>query len=225
MNDVQPTVRPESGRTDRRNRRTLVVCVGVVCGMVGLSFASVPLYKVFCAVTGFGGTTQVSAKKSSVVTERNIRVRFDASTNPELPWQFQPVQREVRLKVGENALAFYRARNISERAITGVATFNVTPQKAGQYFNKIDCFCFSEQTLKPGESADMPVTFFVDPTISEDPNLDDVKTITLSYTFFVAPDQSGAEKPVAANTPDPETAETPHKVVADRQIGNLRRIN
>ncbi|MBT5108797.1 MAG: cytochrome c oxidase assembly protein [Rhodospirillaceae bacterium] len=205
-------------QTKRRNRRTLFACVGAVCGMVALSFASVPLYQLFCAVTGYGGTTRVAAEKSASVTTRDMRVRFDASTSQDLPWRFQPVQREVRLKVGENALAFYRARNMSEENITGVATFNVTPQKVGRYFNKIDCFCFSEQTLKPGESVDMPVTFFVDPSISDDPNLDDVKTITLSYTFFVAPsDEPDAKKPVAG--------ETPHKVVAERPIGNSRRIN
>ena len=216
MNAVQPKTRPE-----RQNQRTLIVCVGVVCLMIGLSFASVPLYQLFCAVTGYGGTTQVAEKKSDTVTGRDMRVRFDATTMPGLPWNFQPVQREVRLKVGENAMAYYRAKNMSDETITGVATFNVTPQKVGQYFQKIDCFCFMEQTLKSGESADMPVAFFVDPSISDDPNMNDVKTITLSYSFFSAPSNgpnvSSAEKLSAVNTPQ--------KVVAGQPVGNSRRIN
>jgi cytochrome c oxidase assembly protein subunit 11 len=205
-------------KSRRGARRTLFACVGVVCGMVGLSFASVPLYQLFCAVTGYGGTTQVAADKSAVVTDREIRVRFDATTNQDLPWTFQPVQREVRLKVGENAVAFYRAKNNADTAITGVATFNVTPQKAGLYFNKIDCFCFSEQTLKPDETVDMPVAFFVDPEINNDPNMSEIKTITLSYTFFTAPsDDDGAKKLGAA--------ETPNKVAIDQSIAAARRIN
>lgn len=204
--------------TTRGARRTLFACVGVVCGMVALSFASVPLYQLFCAVTGYGGTTQVAAEKSSVITDRDMRIRFDATTNQSLPWSFQPVQREVHLKVGENALVFYRAENQSTETVTGVATFNVTPQKVGQYFNKIDCFCFTEQTLKPGESVDMPVTFFVDPAINEDPNMDEVKTITLSYTFFAAPQKEGEGEKLG-------TVETPNRVAADRMVGAARRIN
>jgi cytochrome c oxidase assembly protein subunit 11 len=216
MNAVQPKSRP-----DRKNQRTLIVCVGVVCGMVGLSFASVPLYQLFCAVTGYGGTTQVSAEKSATITDRDMRVRFDATTMPGLPWNFQPVQREVRLKVGENAVAYYRAKNTSDETFTGVATFNVTPQKVGQYFQKIECFCFSEQTLKPGESADMPVAFFVDPSISDDPNMNDVKTITLSYSFFSAP----SNEPKVSSAEKLGAVETPQKIVADQPVGNSRRIN
>jgi cytochrome c oxidase assembly protein subunit 11 len=167
-----------------RNTRTVVVLSGVVVAMVGLTFASVPLYRLFCQVTGYGGTTQVSDVAPEAVGERVVKVRFNADVDSRLPWAFQPVQREVALRVGEVGMAFYRAHNPTKRAITGTAVFNVSPLKAGLYFNKVECFCFEEQRLEPGQSIDMPVTFFVDPAINEDPNLDDVRTITLSYTFF-----------------------------------------
>lgn len=168
----------------KRNRRTMMSLTLVVSGMIGLSFASVPLYDLFCRVTGFGGTTQVAEEASDKVLDRKIRIQFDASTNSDLPWHFKPAQREVELKVGQTGLAFYTARNDSGRRTAGTAAFNVTPQKAGLYFSKIDCFCFTEQVLEPGEQVEMPVTFFVDPEIADNPNLDDVTVITLSYTFF-----------------------------------------
>lgn len=168
----------------RRNSRTMLTLFGVVAGMVGLSFASVPLYRIFCQVTGFGGTTQVGeAVSEGKVGDRVVKVRFDSMTNG-LPWRFFPEQREVSVRVGESRLAFYRAENIADYPVSGTATFNVTPLKAGQYFVKIECFCFTEQRLTPGESVDMPVTFYVDPSIENDPNMADVSTITLSYTFF-----------------------------------------
>lgn len=167
----------------QKNKRMLGILVLFVAGMVGASYAAVPLYKIFCQVTGFGGTTQVAAEESPVVLDRKMTVRFDATANG-VPWSFQPVQRKVDLKVGESAVVYYRATNTSDRAVVGTATFNVTPLKAGQYFNKIECFCFTEQRLEPGQSVDMPVTFFVDPEIVQDRNLEEVKTITLSYTFF-----------------------------------------
>lgn len=167
-----------------RNKRLSIILGFVVCGMIGLSFASVPLYDLFCRVTGYGGTTQQASVGSDVVLDRVMKIRFDASTNSALPWHFKPEQLEVRLQVGETGLAFYKAINNGDRPYIGTASFNVTPQKAGRYFNKIECFCFTEQRLNPGQEIDMPVTFFVDPEISEDPNLDDVTTITLSYTFF-----------------------------------------
>lgn len=170
-----------------RNGRTALVLSGVVAGMVGLSFASVPLYKLFCQVTGYGGTTQRAEHGADRVIERVVTVRFNADTARDMPWIFRPLQRQIDVKVGENHLAYYRAENKSSQTITGTATFNVTPAKAGLYFSKIDCFCFTEQVLKPGESAELPVSFFVDPAISGDRNLDEVKTITLSYTFFRAP--------------------------------------
>lgn len=172
------------GGSLRRKRLTLVVLGGVVFGMIGLSFAAVPLYDLFCRVTGFGGTTQTAEQPPTEVGDRVVTVQFNSDVSSDVPWRFKPIQREVSLRVGEVGLAFYRAINESNRTVLGTATFNVTPQKAGVYFTKIDCFCFEEQLLRPGESADLPVTFFVDPEIVDDHNLDDVKTITLSYTFF-----------------------------------------
>lgn len=168
----------------RRNLWTLGICAGVVLGMVGLTYASVPLYRIFCQVTGYGGTTQVARAVPKEVSDRVIKVRFDASTNPALPWQFKPKQLEMSLNLGETGLAFYEATNTASVRNWGTAVFNVTPQKVGQYFSKIDCFCFTVQHLEPGQSVDMPVTFFVDPRIADDPNAQDVHTITLSYTFY-----------------------------------------
>lgn len=173
-----------ASQKNRKNARVGLTLAGVVIGMIGLSFATVPLYRLFCQVTGFGGTTQIAETVPQEVSDRVIAVRFNADVNDKLPWRFGPLQREVKVQVGENRLVFYQAQNISERAVTGTATFNVTPLKAGQYFSKIACFCFTEQRLEPGQEIDMPVSFFVDPAILEDPELDDVNTITLSYTFF-----------------------------------------
>jgi cytochrome c oxidase assembly protein subunit 11 len=167
----------------RRNRIVMVTLFAVAAAMVGGSYAAVPLYRIFCQVTGFGGTTNVAEKPSERISDRVITVRFDATVN-DLPWAFQPVQRSIRTHVGQNTLAFYRAENTGSVPVTGTATFNVTPLKAGQYFSKIECFCFTEQHLAAGQSVEMPVSFFVDPAIEDDRNLDDVTTITLSYTFY-----------------------------------------
>ena len=167
-----------------RDAKTALVLTSVVIGMIGLSFASVPLYDLFCRVTGYGGTTQRAGGDSEQVIDRTFVVRFDANTALDMPWQFHPAQRAVTVKAGQTALAFYEAYNPTDERVTGTATFNVTPLKVGQYFNKIQCFCFTEQTLEPGERVEMPVTFFVDPAIDEDENAHEVKTITLSYTFF-----------------------------------------
>lgn len=160
------------------------ILAAVVVGGIGLSYAAVPLYRLFCQVTGFAGTTQVADGVPSQVLDRRMTIRFNADVDPGLPWSFQPVQREVTVRVGEPSLAFYRATNHATEAMAGTATFNVTPFKAGGVFDKIDCFCFSEQHLGPGESAELPVSFFIDPSIAQDKKLDDVSTITLSYTFF-----------------------------------------
>ncbi|MDF2766570.1 MAG: coxG [Rhodospirillales bacterium] len=181
-----------------RNRRTGLMLFTIVLGMVALAFASVPLYRLFCEVTGFGGTPQrVEASAApAALSDRVVTVRFNADVNSGLPWSFQPAQRALEVKIGEQALAFYRATNHADRPVTGTATFNVTPDKAGAYFAKIECFCFTEQTLQPGQSIEMPVTFYVDPAILNDRGLDDVDTITLSYTFFRAADdaeRNGAE--------------------------------
>jgi cytochrome c oxidase assembly protein subunit 11 len=182
----------------------VVLLSAVVAGMVGLTFAAVPLYRLFCQVTGYGGTTQVAQVLPEEVGERIVKVRFNADVDAHLPWTFAPAQVEVALRVGEVGMAFYRARNLTGKAITGAAVFNVTPLKAGQYFNKVQCFCFDEQRLEPGQSVDMPVTFFVDPAIDDDPNLDDVRTITLSYTFFRTEDgEAEGESSVSGRTGRP----------------------
>lgn len=168
----------------RRNKFTAFAAVGIVAGMVGMSYAAVPLYKLFCAVTGFGGTTQRADAAPDLILDRDMNVRFNADVGQGLGWKFQPVQRDVTVKVGQEMLVFYRATNVSDKPLVGMATFNVTPDKAGQYFNKIACFCFTEQSLEPGQSIDMPVSFFVDPRIAQDRNLDDLSDIALSYTFF-----------------------------------------
>ena len=179
-----------------KNRKTMMVVLGMVTGMLVLSYASVPLYDLFCRVTGYGGTTQTSDAASDTVIDREMVIRFDATTARDLPWSFQPLEREMTVKVGENGLAFYRATNNSDVPVAGTASFNVTPLKAGMYFAKVECFCFTEQVLQPGESIDMPVAFFVEPDIDQDINLDEVKTITLSYTFFPL-DESEVEDQVA----------------------------
>lgn len=180
---------PESVR--RRNGRVALSLGMIVAGMVGMSFAAVPLYDLFCRVTGFSGTTQVAAEGASTVLDRDIQVRFNADTSPDLAWSFQPVQRTFDVKVGEEVLGYYKAKNVGSRPLVGTATYNVTPLNAGRYFSKIECFCFTEQRLEPGESIEMPVTFFVDPAIADDPHMNDVRTITLSYTFFPAKDVDG----------------------------------
>ena len=169
----------------RRNRRIAALLVTVPLAMGALAWASAPLYRLFCQVTGFGGTPGTAAEAPQAAADApSIEVRFNADIAPDLDWRFGPVERAVTVRLGEPALAFYRAENLSDEPVTGAATFNVTPLKAGAYFSKIDCFCFTEQRLGPGESADMPVSFFVDPEIATDPNVRDVGTITLSYTFF-----------------------------------------
>lgn len=178
----------------RRHKVMAWSCVGVVAMMVGLSFAAVPLYDIFCRVTGYGGTTQRADAGADHLGSRMVTVQFDSSVARGMPWVFRPEQREVRLRTGESAMAFYRATNPTDRAITGTATFNVSPPKAGLYFVKIECFCFTEQTLEPGQTVDMPVQFYVDPEIESDPNARDVKTITLSYTFFEKPADSAAKE-------------------------------
>ena len=171
-----------------RNLGTGLVMAGVAAGMVGLTFASVPLYRLFCQVTGLGGTTQIAESLPEAVSDRVMTVRFNSDVLPGLPWRFQPVERAVQVRIGEPGLAFFRATNLSDQAASGTATFNVTPLKAGRYFNKVQCFCFDEQRLAAGESVDMGVSFFIDPAIEADRNLDEVRTVTLSYSFFPSPD-------------------------------------
>lgn len=167
-----------------RNSRFLVMLGAVAVCMVGAAYAAVPLYNLFCQVTGYGGTTQRADVESGDVLERTVEIRFDASEERGMPWTFEPVQTSMTVHIGETALAYYRATNNSDRPVTGMATYNVTPFKAAPYFSKLECFCFTEQTLQPGETVEMPVLFFVDPLIEEDRRNDDIHTITLSYTFF-----------------------------------------
>ena len=172
--------------TRRKNLILMGGLFGLVFGMIGLSFAAVPLYNLFCQVTGFGGTTQRAEGPAGEILDRTVKVRFNADVNGALPWGFRPEIHQMEVRIGESAMMSYRAVNNSDEPIVGTATYNVTPDKTGIYFNKIQCFCFTEQRLEPGQSVDMPVYFFVDPAMADDPKLDDVQTITLSYTFFRA---------------------------------------
>jgi cytochrome c oxidase assembly protein subunit 11 len=169
---------------DRKHRKVAGAAFALVCLMVGLSFAAVPFYKIFCQVTGYGGTTRRVESNEGTVLDKTITVRFDSNTASGLPWEFKPVEHTIDVKIGENRLAFFRAKNTSKETIRGTATFNVTPEIVGSYFNKIECFCFTEQVLAPGQSVDMPVSFFIDPEIVNDGDARGVREITLSYTFF-----------------------------------------
>ncbi len=175
----------------RRNGRTAAYAGLLVLAMVGLAFASVPLYRLFCQVTGIGGTTQRAEAAPGPVAGKEVAVRFDANTAPALPWRFTPEKPREIVTIGEREMAFYTARNLSARPVKGTATFNVTPVQAGKYFSKIQCFCFTEQVLKPGEAMRMPVIFFVDPAILKDPDARGISEITLSYTFY--PVDSGGQ--------------------------------
>ena len=186
---------------DRRNMRTAAIAATVAAAMLGLAYASVPLYRLFCQTTGFGGTTQRADAAPLSASERSISIRFDANTAASLGWTFNPEQLEMKVKLGEQAMATYRATNTTGRTVTGSAVFNVTPVSAGVYFNKIQCFCFTEQTLGPGESAQLPVVYFVDPAIAEDAETNLIDTITLSYTFYPV----DKPKTVSAVAMPPET--------------------
>ena len=179
---------------ESRNLRTMLMAFGIALGMLGLGYAAVPLYDLFCRVTGFGGTTQVATEAQAATAERlaasaggaTYSIRFDANTARNVPWQFKPVQVTDRVAVGQRDLAFYTARNNSTEPVTGTATFNVEPEQAGKYFNKIQCFCFTEQTLQPGQEVRMPVLYYIDPAALDDPNMEGVEQITLSYSFHRA---------------------------------------
>ncbi|PJE32509.1 Cytochrome c oxidase assembly protein CtaG [Pseudooceanicola marinus] len=165
-------------------KKTVFQALGVIGTMGALAWAAVPAYNYFCAVTGFGGVTQQADAGSDHILDRTIKVRFDASTERDMAWDFKPVQRQVELKIGETGLAFYEAHNPTDRPIAGQASYNVTPYEAGGFFTKIDCFCFTEQVLMPGETVEMPVTFYVDPEMVEDRDAKYIHTITLGYTFY-----------------------------------------
>lgn len=179
--------------TQRGVRLTAASMVIVVSAMVGLVSVAEPLYKLFCQVTGYGGTPRIAEKGASGGVGETMTVRFDSNVNRELAWKFRPEVSQVNVQIGEENLAFYQAKNVSNVPLVGTATFNVMPERAAMYFNKVQCFCFTEQVLQPGESVEMPVSFFIDPEILKDQYARDVKTVTLSYTFFLNQDQSKAQ--------------------------------
>lgn len=167
-----------------RNGRTALRLIGVVVTMGALAWAAVPFYDWFCRVTGYGGTTNVAETASDLVLDEYVTVRFDASTERDMPWQFRPMSREMKLKIGETGLVFYEAYNPTDVPVAGTASYNVSPDLAGYYFSKIECFCFTEQVLEPGQRVEMPVSFFVDPELVDDRDAGHIRHITLSYTFY-----------------------------------------
>ena len=180
---------------ERGNRLIAIACATTVVAMIGMSYAAVPLYELFCSVTGFGGTIQRADAPAGTVLERTIIVRFDANTRRDLQWRFKPAQKSIKVRLGETATAIYVARNTGPGESWGTANFNVSPDIAGVYFNKVECFCFTEQKLAPGERVEMPVVFYVDPELASDPLFNRINTITLSYTMFAT---EPPEQPVAA---------------------------
>jgi cytochrome c oxidase assembly protein subunit 11 len=175
--------------------------VGLVAVMTGLAFASVPLYRMFCQATGYGGIPQRAERAPSEILDRTIRIRFDANVDRALPWTFAPVDRVIDVKIGETALAYFKASNTSNAPVSGTAVFNVVPELAGRYFTKIQCFCFKQQTLAANSSVEMPVIFFVDPKIVDDEDTKSISEITLSYTFYrTGNDPSVAAAPAARNS-------------------------
>jgi len=196
----QPTTEsptPSNGRivpSGKRHRVVAISCAAFVLTMVGAAYAAVPLYQMFCQVTGFGGATTRAETAPNTTLDRVVEVRFDANVAPGLPWSFEPEVRSMQVRIGETKLAYYKVHNRGKEPFTASATYNVTPAQSGYYFAKMQCFCFTDQTLQPGETLDMPVVFFVDPALAEDPELTGLKTITLSYTFFAK------ATPVAATT-------------------------
>ena len=196
-----------SSALHRRHRAIALWCAVLVAAMVGAAYAAVPLYRLFCETTGFDGTPRIASKPSSSVLDRTIVVRFDGNVAPGLAWRFEPVEQTTTVKIGENALAFYRATNLADHPVHGTATYNVFPEQVAPFFNKLQCFCFTEQVLGPGESVEMPVSFFIDPQIVSDKDAGSTTHVTLSYTFYpVAAPKPGlagsspeAVKPVGGN--------------------------
>lgn len=179
----------------RSNRRIGIVFAAVAAGMLGMAYAAVPLYQIFCQVTGYGGTPQRVELSDVNVIDRVIKMRFNAATHRDMPWDFRPEQQTQELKVGERGLAYYEAYNPTSKPIVGRATYNVSPFKVGSYFSKIECFCFTEQRLEPGERISMPVLYYIDPEIDEDSYMSDVVEITLSYTFFAVEEGDDVQAP------------------------------
>ncbi len=190
-------------------KKTAAYLAGVAAVMLSLSFAAVPFYNWFCRVTGYAGTTSVAAQGADEILDQTVKIRFDASLEAGMPWEFRAVQPSMTIRIGETGLAFFEAYNPTDKAVGGQASYNVTPDQSGGYFTKIECFCFTEQILQPGERVQMPVSFYVDPSIVKDPEASLIKEITLSYTFHVA----DIPQKQAANTVAPALAETPVKLI------------
>ncbi|MGO4704724.1 cytochrome c oxidase assembly protein [Microvirga sp. 2MCAF38] len=191
----------EAHHSQRNIRRTVIGCAALVVGMVGLAYASVPLYDLFCKVTGFDGTPSTASNNNTKMLDRTIAVRFDANVAPGLNWRFSPETPEVKVKLGETTTVLYKVTNTGDKPTTGIATYNVQPDLAGTYFTKLECFCFTEQTIKPGETLESAVVFYVDPRLVTDSDIKDLNSITLSYTYF--PSKGG--RPVAeATKPTPK---------------------
>ena len=195
---------------EEKNRRTLMVGAGTAAFMLALSFASVPLYDLFCRATGFDGTTQRAETLPNKILARTMTVRFNTDVSPDLPWDFASEDHQQTVKIGEPGFTKFRVKNNSDKPLIGVAVYNVTPEKAGLYFSKVLCFCFDQQLLKPGEVAEFPVQYFVDPALAEDPNAKDIHTITLSYTFY------------PAASPNYERAVAAYEARQERLINQLR---
>jgi cytochrome c oxidase assembly protein subunit 11 len=195
--------RQDQDKKKQQSRHNIVALalVGLVAAMGGLAFASVPLYRMFCQATGYGGVPQRADNATGEVLDRTIRVRFDANVDHGLPWTFAPVERVIQVKIGETALAFFKASNPSAAPVTGTAIFNVVPELAARYFTKIECFCFKQQTLQPGASVEMPVTFFIDPKFVEDEDTKNIAEITLSYTFYRSDKSPGGAAAQGSNSP------------------------
>lgn len=191
------------GKRTNRNTKTVLVLGGMTLAMLGLAYAAVPLYKIFCQVTGYGGTPKISQVAADEVLNRTMKVRFDANVDRKLRWKFKPNQLSQVSHIGESKMATFQATNTTDHPITGQATFNITPQKAASYFVKLDCFCFTEQTLQPGQTVEMPVLYYVDPDIAKDKHMGDVQTMTLSYTFY---EKAGANAPGGAGKPERQAA-------------------
>ena len=185
----------------RRNRLMGLGMAGFVAGMVGMAFAAVPLYRIFCQATGYNGTPMIGQAAPGGGSGQVLTIRFNANTQPDLPWRFEPVQPSVQVQLGEEGVAFYQARNLADRPATGVSTYNVTPEVVGKYFHKTACFCFEQQTLEPGRQVEMPLSFWIDPRIAADPNTSGIRTVTISYSFFRSLEDAGRSGALAAAAP------------------------
>ncbi len=193
------TQRIDPAKRAQRNRQVLMVLTGVVCGMIGLAYASVPLYRLFCQVTGYQGTPRIASTNSSQTVNRMVTVTFTGDVANGLGWRFQPKQHQMQVQVGKSYLAFFEAENLEKVPVTARATYNISPDPFASYFTKTACFCFTEQTLQPGQKVDMPVSFYIDADMVKDQTLSQMNDVTLSYTFFRAADQGAATKVGAAN--------------------------